>query len=217
MRGLHYHTINDLLKECLLILMASKEFSRFRLVGGTGLSLQLGHRISVDIDLFTDAEYGSIGFDVLEYFLKANFPYVVPFSNLAPALGKSYAIGTDKKHTIKLDVFYTDPYIQPPLVVDSIRLATIEEIIAMKMDVIQRGGRKKDFWDLHELLPLYPLQTMLTLHQQRYEYTHDKAKLLNNLTNFELADDDFEPICLRGKIWEFIKEDIQKSVSVYKG
>jgi hypothetical protein len=49
-------------------------------------------------------------------------------------------------------VFYTDPFIQPPIEIDSIRLASIEEIIAMKMDVIQRGGRKKDFWDLHELL-----------------------------------------------------------------
>lgn len=217
MEGLHYYTVNDLIKEILFTLMASKEFSRFRLVGGTSLSLQLGHRISVDIDLFSDAEYGSIGFDKIEQFLKINFPYVASFSDIAPGLGTSYFIGTDKEHSIKLDVYYTDPYIQPPLVVDTIRLATVEEIIAMKMDIILRGGRKKDFWDLHELLPHYPLQTMLKLHQQRYEYIHDKTKLLNNLTNFEMADDDFEPICLRGKVWEFIKEDIQKTVSVYKG
>jgi predicted nucleotidyltransferase component of viral defense system len=33
-------------------------------------------------------------------------------------------------------------------------MATVEEIIAMKLDVMQRGGRKKDFWDLHELLSI---------------------------------------------------------------
>jgi Nucleotidyl transferase AbiEii toxin, Type IV TA system len=70
---LHYNTVNDLLKESLIKIMASNEFSAFRLVGGTALSLQLGHRISIDIDLFCDAEYGSISFEELEQFLKANF------------------------------------------------------------------------------------------------------------------------------------------------
>ncbi len=62
-------------------------------------------------------------------------------------------------------------FIQPALLVDGIRLATIEEIIAMKIDVVQRVGRKKDFWDLHELLIDHDIQTMLDLHQQRYPYT----------------------------------------------
>lgn len=59
---LYYNTVNDLLKGCLMSLMAAKEFDSFRLVGGTSLSLQLGHRISVDIDLFTDAPYGTVDF-----------------------------------------------------------------------------------------------------------------------------------------------------------
>lgn len=70
-------------------------------------------------------------------------------------------------------------------------VAQTEEIIAMKMDVVQRGARKKYFWDLHELLPQYPLHLMLSLHQQRYPYTHDEKLILQNLTNFDLADDDF--------------------------
>ena len=48
-------------------------FENFRLVGGTALSLQLGHRISVDIDLFSDDSYGSIDFEEIENFLKSNF------------------------------------------------------------------------------------------------------------------------------------------------
>lgn len=102
------------------------------------------------------------------------------------------------------------------MVVDNIRLATIEEIVAMKIDVVQRRGRKKDFWDLHELLDHYPLSLMLALHEQRYMHDHEEEIILSNFTNFELADEDFNPICLRGKHWEFIKEDIQDAVAEYK-
>ncbi|UZJ63260.1 nucleotidyl transferase AbiEii/AbiGii toxin family protein [Sphingobacterium sp. KU25419] len=37
-------------------------------------------------------------------------------------------------------------------------MATVEEIIAMKIDVVQRTGRKKDFWDIHALLSQYQSQ-----------------------------------------------------------
>lgn len=210
---MYYNTVNDLLKNTLMTLMESSVFGSFRLVGGTALSLQLGHRLSVDIDLFSDAPYGSIDFKAIDEFIEKTFPYHHHFSNLDPAMGKSYSLGTDKDNVVKLDVFYTDTFIQPPLIVDEIRMATTEEIIAMKIDVVQRIGRKKDFWDLHELLQKYNLSTMLSLHQQRYPYTHDEELILNNLSNFELADDDFDPICLRGKYWEFIKEDIVDAVN----
>ncbi|WP_138091846.1 nucleotidyl transferase AbiEii/AbiGii toxin family protein [Sphingobacterium daejeonense] len=213
---MYYNTVNNLLKNTLIILMESSLFESFRLVGGTALSLQLGHRLSVDIDLFSDAPYGSIDFKAIDEFIEKTFPYHHHFSNLDPAMGKSYRVGRDKDNVIKLDVFYTDTFIQPPLIVDEIRMATTEEIIAMKIDVVQRIGRKKDFWDLHELLSHYNISTMLSLHLDRYPYTHDQELILNNLINFELANDDFDPICLRGKYWEFIKEDIVDAVKAYK-
>jgi hypothetical protein len=83
----------------------------------------------------------------------------------------------------------------------------------MKIDVIQRGGRKKDFWDLHELLPKYSIHQMLEFHKKRYPYAHDKKVIIRNLTHFEHADDDLNPICMKGKYWEFIKEDFQEMVS----
>lgn len=212
---LYYTAVSDLLKATLTTLMRSEVFESFRLVGGTALSLQLGHRLSVDIDLFSDAPYDSINFNRINEFIETNFPYHHHFSNLPPALGKSYTIGANREQAIKLDVFYTDTFIQPPLIEDGIRMATTEEIIAMKLDVVQRGGRKKDFWDLHELFTKHSLSEMLSLHQQRYPYTHDAALILQNLTHFVLADDDFDPICLRGKYWVFIKEDIKENVDAF--
>lgn len=195
------------------VLMSAPEFNSFRLVGGTSLSLQLGHRISVDIDLFSDVSYGTLDFEAIDHYLEKTFPYLDHFSDFLPGMGKSYIIGSNKNETVKLDVYYTDPFIQPPLELDGIRLATLEEIIAMKIDVVQRGGRKKDFWDLHELLLYFPLPLMLELHQQRYGYNHDAELIIKNFTNFASADDDFDPICLRGKYWEFIKEDLQEAVN----
>ena len=61
-----------------------------------------------------------------------------------------------------------------------------------------------------ELLPLFSLEEMLLLHEQRYPFNHDRNSILENLTNFSLADEEFDPICLRGKYWEFIKEDIEE-------
>jgi hypothetical protein len=209
---LYYNTVGDLLRDSLSTLMAAEPFNPFRLVGGTSLSLQLGHRISVDIDLFTDAPYGSIDFEELEHYLHDTYSYVTHATNLLPGMGRSYSMGSDRGNVIKLDVHYTDPFIQPALILDGIRMATVEEIIAMKIDVVQRGGRKKDFWDLHELLPKYSIDTMLALHKHRYEYIHDRSLIVKNLTNFTLADEDFNPICLRGKYWEFIKEDIEEAV-----
>ena len=209
---LHYNTVNDLLLESLMKLMAAKEFESFRLVGGTALSLQIGHRKSIDIDLFSGSPYGSIDFKSLEHFLQNSFPYVDYFSIENPALGMSFTIGNNKEDAIKLDVYYTDPFIQPAYIIDNIRMASIDEIIAMKIDVVQRGGRKKDFWDIHELLDKYPINKMLELHQLRYEYGHDMELILNNFTDFAIADDDLDPICFKGKYWEFIKEDIKDAV-----
>jgi hypothetical protein len=73
---LYYNTVSPLLLSVLKTLMDAKELETFRLVGGTALSLYKGHRISTDIDLFTDESYGSIDFDAIDSYLRAVYPYV---------------------------------------------------------------------------------------------------------------------------------------------
>src|SRR5690606_16387887 len=209
---LHYNAVSDLLKDTLHNLMEASIFDSFRLVGGTALSLHLGHRESIDIDLFSDVQYGTVDFNAIETYLLANFVYVDHLANIAPAMGKSFTVGTDAQNSIKLDVFYTDPFIQPAVEADGIRLASIDEIVAMKVDVIQRKGREKDFWDLHEVSQSYTIQQMLALHEQRYPYGHDRALIIENFTHFDRADNDFDPICFRGKYWDFIKADFEESI-----
>ncbi len=192
--------------------MSLEEFKPFRIVGGTSLSLQRGHRESIDIDLFTDHEYGSIDFENLHKVLKNTFDYVEKSSVTITGMGTSFFVGNNKNDTIKLDLYYTDPFVFPCIVEQNIRFASIEEIIAMKFDVIARGGRKKDFWDIHELLEVYSLEDMLGFYEKRSPYTYDKKEILKNLTNFLNADNDFEPNCYKGKYWEIIKIDFEELV-----
>jgi hypothetical protein len=204
---LHWHTVKPILKEVLAVLMQEKLFDPFRLVGGTSLSLQLGHRMSDDIDLFTDEPYDSLDFGAIDKFLRRSFKYV---SDLAPGpvgMGVSYLVGHSKDESVKLDLFYTDTFIQPALKIGPYRLGTIEEIIAMKIDIVQHKARKKDFWDLDELIEKYSINQMITLHKQRYPRSHNEKLIRKNFVDFERADEDFTPICLKGKHWELIKLD----------
>jgi hypothetical protein len=89
---LHYNTTGQQLQGVLKTLMAAKEFTPFRLVGGTALSLQRGHRESVDIDLFSDAPYDSIDFLAIYAFLCNTFSYVDTNDYKVVGLGKSFLL-----------------------------------------------------------------------------------------------------------------------------
>ena len=189
--------------------MDATVFKAFRLVGGTALSLQLGHRESADIDLFTSSAYGSMDFNAIDRFLKKRFPYTTTNSGQI-AIGTSYFVGSNEREAVKIDIYYTDPFIRPFIHTDSIRLASIEDIIAMKLEVISGGGRKKDFWDLHELTDYYDIPEMIGFHKERYPFNHNESMIRKKLTDFDQADDDFNPKCLRGKHWELIKLDFSQ-------
>jgi len=203
-------TVSDLLWTTLEKLMQEEYLSTFRLVGGTSLSLLLGHRMSVDIDMFTDSEYGSIDFLKILEKLKSDFTYVDHNEWVNESIGNSCFIGNSPTESIKLDLFYTDPFVYPILPLEHIRLSSLEEIVAMKLDVIGRAGRKKDFWDIHVLFNHFDLKTMLSIYSKRYPYNFSEEELLEQITFFENADDDPDPNCLLGKHWELIKYDIEE-------
>jgi hypothetical protein len=188
--------------------MSHAELSDFRLVGGTALSLYLGHRISIDIDLFTDANYGSVNFERIDTRLRNTFPYVDSNAYNEIGMGKSYYVGEDKQNCIKLDLYYTEPFMDEMVEVDQIRLASKSELAAMKIDVIARTGRKKDFWDIDELKNHYTISEMVSFHEQRHPFTHNLEIIKTKLTDFSGADEDFNPICLKGKHWELVKLDM---------
>jgi predicted nucleotidyltransferase component of viral defense system len=205
---LHFNTVTPLLKTILEDLMQANEFKDFRLVGGTALSLYYGHRMSVDIDLFSDAEYGSLDFKAIDDYLRAHYFYVDSMDIAPIGMGKSYYVGRSADESVKLDLYYTDPFIDQVQEFNGLRLASKAEITAMKLDVVQRTGRKKDFWDIDMLKDDFTITEMFALHAKRYPYTHERELLKEKITDFNQADEDFEPMCLRGRHWELIKVDM---------
>ena len=206
---LYLNTVSDHLWNALNKLMAEPSFDAFRLVGGTSLSLQLGHRESIDIDLFTDAAYGSLDFEMLDKVLQALFPYVEKTFKGAVGMGTSYFVGATEKNSIKLDLFYTDPFVYALLKEKGIRFSCVNEISAMKLEVVGQGGRKKDFWDLHEILESHSLESLIESYMKRYPYGHTKEEILEKLLDFSVAENDFTPNCYKNKAWELIKLDFQ--------
>ncbi|WP_396178209.1 nucleotidyl transferase AbiEii/AbiGii toxin family protein [Flavobacterium sp.] len=212
MKELYWNTVAPILKNVLQDIIIEPIFQPFRLVGGTALSLQLGHRMSVDIDLFTDADYGSTNYEKIRDLLSEKYPFCISRSLENVSFGTNLIVGNSITDCVKIDLYCTDEFIEKHIELENIRMATTNEIIAMKLDVILRGGRKKDFWDLHYFIGEVKLEEMIELFQKRYPYNDDFDQLRKQLTNFEIAEDDIEPICLMEKNWEIIKLDFYNFV-----
>jgi len=209
---MYWNTVSPLLKQVLIDLMEEDLFASFRLVGGTSLSLQIGHRMSVDIDLFTAADYGSIDFKEIRSFLEDKYPYCSSRNLDNVGFGTFFEVGNSKEDFVKIDLYYTDEFIFESVDKEGIRMASENEIIAMKLDVVLRGGRKKDFWDLHYYLDTVTIDEMILIYEQRYPY-NDCSTIKSQFVNFDSANDDFDPICLLDKSWELIKLDFFERVN----
>ena len=207
---LHYETITPYLHSTLVQLTADPMFNDFRLVGGTSLSLRLGHRMSIDIDLFTDIGYGGVDFRSLQAHLRNMFPYCIGDCGSPVGVGATYIVGNNRDDAVKLDLFYTDPFIESMDVEEGIRMASMEDVIAMKLDVVARGGRKKDFWDIHELAGLYYPSEMLYHYEKRYPFGFSRENVICGFNNYTIADREPDPHCLKNKDWETVKEDLRK-------
>ena len=138
---LHYETVSPLLRKTFNDIMAESIFDPFYLVGGTSLSLRLGHRKSVDIDLFTNAPYGSLDFTIFEKFFQQNYKYYycTDKTNLV-SFGRSYYIGKAENNNVKVDLYYHDEIRDPCDVVDGIRIASLADITYIKREKRNRSS-----------------------------------------------------------------------------
>ena len=137
------------------------------------ICLQLGHRRSIDIDLFTDMEYGKMDTQAMKDFLCTHFSYTENLDSMNQrALGYSVRIGKSPIESVKADFFYTEKFIFPTFKVNGIRLADIREIAAMKIKAItEEEPRQKDFWDIYELSNRFSLQDMIEWAIQRDQWS----------------------------------------------
>lgn len=201
---LHYETIDSTTLELLNKLQRIKEFSKLRLVGGTSLALQLGHRKSIDLDLF-----GMLGTD--EHELRDILKTIGSIS----ILEKSKNINIVLIDKIKVDlVNYSYPWLKDAIVKDNITLASKKDIAAMKLEAICGRGTKKDFIDLYFLLNQYRLSEMMDFYKEKFSDGSDFL-VLRSLSYFDDAEDEAMPEMLLPLEWDMVKTKIVNSVNEF--
>jgi len=205
-RALYPGTL-ELLKE----MMQVPELQDFFLVGGSALALQIGHRISVDIDLFTQED-----FDTQSLFLKLDKLFTISdLTEKSSTLNFNIAYPDKSNNVIKVDLIkYAYPLINPVLDIDNIRLLSIEDIIPMKLSAIAGRGSKKDFYDIFYLLKTYSFKQMFDLFEKKFPNTNT-FHVVKSLSYFEDADLEANPQTIDKIDWEEIKQTIITVVNEY--
>lgn len=187
-------------------LMGIPELAGFSLVGGTALSLKYGHRISVDLDLFSEESFDR---DLILHTLEDTFGKEFAYDGKITSWAIFCFI-----HDIKVDfVHYPHALIENKDSIDGIRIYSTEDIISMKMNAILGRGKKKDYWDIFELLHHFSLEQMIDYHSRKFPSQQLMISIPQALVYFEDAEQSEEPISLRGQTWETVKKFIQQKVN----
>ena len=187
----------------LILSLQTKPYTRdFLLVGGTALALQLGHRTSTDVDLFTNKR-----FDVPQLlgFLRNDFSIQVRNQMNHALLLNINSIKTDF-------VFQSSDLLSTPVEVENVRMASLIEIGAIKFSAITARGRRRDFIDLYCLMEHFTLPELLDAFLIKYKDA-TLGLAIRSLFYFEDADNDLEPKCFFDYSWDKIKSKIKKEAS----
>jgi hypothetical protein len=185
--------------------MARPELARFALVGGTNLSLRLGHRKSIDLDLFTNVPFDPQA-------LAATLPSIFPKTELVSMSNIMLFLYIEDVKTDMVSLSY--PWLQPFDVEEEIRLASLPDIAAMKLSAIARRGVKKDFWDIAALLDHFSLDEMLGFYRRKYS-SHDIFHLLRSLVYFTDAEAQKDPDLLNDVTWKQVRKKVEAAVQRY--
>lgn len=198
---LHFDTIEPQTLNLLKGLMREPLLKETRLVGGTALALQLGHRSSIDIDLF-----GHFNCDDIQ------------LRRMLATHGQLQVIATSENlklftlNDIKVDIVnYDSPWIDEVVEQDGLRLASVSEIAAMKVRAIVGRGTRKDFVDLYYLLQQFSIFQIMDLYHEKYPDFNDFIAV-KSLTYFEDAEQAPMPMMRDLTSWDTMKEQIKQSV-----
>ena len=159
---LHKETVTQQMWELLQRLMKDEKLKEHVLVGGTALALGLGHRLSVDIDLFTTKNFDS---KMMLQYLHDTYGVNQNESKCFPNTVLTYI------DTIKVDIVtHNYPLLNSVETIEGVRMISNEDIGAMKLHAIhQSGNRYKDFVDMYFMLEQEPLKFYLQAYQRKYD------------------------------------------------
>lgn len=199
---LQKETVSRATFELLTELMNDAKLCDFSLAGGTALSLYMGHRKSIDLDLFSAKE-----FDVsdLEEYLINKYDFKSEYSE------KNTLKGTIQG--VKVDCISNfSKLCQPIRNHENIRLYSPEDISAMKMLAIaDNGSRLKDFIDIAYLSRYYSLNEMLDFTNEKYP-NKNRIILEKSIVFFDDIEDDNIELMKGNYNWKAIENRLNQMI-----
>lgn len=167
------------------------------LAGGTALALQIGHRISVDLDFFTPQIFD-------EKTLSGELKQLPEYKETGAAWRTVWGEIVNTKFSL---FYYQYPLIKKTIPFKGIQILSKEDIAAMKIHTIETRGAKRDFIDLYFLTKEFTLEQMLKFYDQKYGNLKDHLYIiLRSMSYFADADIEDMPGMLIKTNWEEIKE-----------
>ncbi len=198
---LHTETVDENTLDLLKSIQSNRHFSETRLVGGTALALQIGHRKSIDLDIF-----GTLSLDPVELTQELQSYGNVSMRAVGRRIHRFVIRG------VQIDIVqYEYPWLDEPVIDAGLRLATLQDISAMKLAAITNRGSKKDFIDIFFLLERFSLKQMLSLYKAKFP-EGDAFIVLKSLVFFEDAEEDPIPNMLQPITWNDAKQCIIECV-----
>ncbi len=187
----------------LALLGESGIFEDAYLAGGTACALQVGHRISLDLDFFTEKEFNT------EFVLKSLKK--LPGFKLDET-AKWTILGSFPK--VKFSYFYYPyPLIKKTATFSKISLASLEDIAAMKILAISSRGTKRDFIDLFFLAKQFSLVRMLKFYDQKYgNRSNSHFHIFASLNYFDDAESQPSLKMIKKVSWDEVKEFFRQEV-----
>lgn len=177
-------------------------FQNSRLVGGTALALQLGHRNSIDLDFF--GEFQNSYIDFLNTFNNEGLT--------VNSLQNTKSIHIFEIEGVKVDIVnYPYKWLEDPIEDDGIKLSGLKDIASMKLAAITNRGTKKDFIDMYFLLQHFSLNEMVEYYKTKYD-TNSIYNVIRSLVYFADAENDPMPKMYIPVIWDEVKSVIKESV-----
>ena len=200
---LHFTALPPAVARLLKRMAPLPALAGFSLAGGTSLALRFGHRLSVDLDFFTSQEFDP-----------SRLPGVLPDAHHR-ILGQTSGSLNLEVDGVKVDFLLHDyPLLAQPEVLEGIRMLSVLDVAAMKLNAIVNRGAKKDFYDLHTLLRHYPLPTLLDAYRRKYPNA-EPFLLVRSLSFFEDAESEPDPVPLAGQSWQDVKDRVIRAVREY--
>ena len=204
---LYKNVVTDRILSILKAVNGLEQLSSFRLVGGTAIALQLGHRRSIDIDLFSNEKVIK---QVLAKDLEAAFRGSECFIT-------QHAIST-RIDDVKIDIFddWIIPFKEELIIEDGIRMASLKDLAAFKLTAITERREKKDYIDLCFLFQKFGGLTLLK------EYHHYNPLLSTKSILFALeqvkeaqANSSPMPEMINPVSWEEISDCMHRAAKEF--